>query len=47
MVKPWHNEKLITTIKETLKKKEQTRLPLSPFSALIQLLEKNYWANRK
>ena len=48
VVKPWHNEKLITTIREALTRKGHPKVFNFLFSnGRIRSLEKNYWANRK
>src|SRR6478752_1208767 len=39
VVKPWHNEKLITTIKETLKRKSN-KTSITPFSAADSIIGK-------
>src|SRR4029079_17309976 len=39
VVKPWHNEKLITTIKETLKRKG-SKAPMTPFSIADSIIGK-------
>ncbi len=36
MIKPWHNEKLISTINEALKKKDSNRAASSPISKITK-----------
>ena len=41
VVKPWHNEKLIATIKDALKRKESKTIAYSRLAIQIQLSVKN------
>ena len=41
VIKPWHNEKLITTIKETLRRKSNQQRASLLFPALIPSLAEN------